>query len=276
MPGAWVTEHVGERANAQTSRCRPAVRHDLREIDPRPTIVVVPGNHDGAAWPCVTARRHVVLSPRCWPSSQRAFVEEDIAHDPRPSLIQRLMHAVARVWRPAGRGLPVATALRSAAPPLRQPEPTPAPRLRKLGLRDAVLRKRLLRSQFEPLVLSVARALATAHERGITHREVKPTHILFTSADAPCLIDMDAVAAVEHAPARLRDMREWKRMARRVRVLRAPRPAPPRQGVVATVTAVTARTAPPPTSIGAGPRRWRLRHVVIDTRHGPAGIAAAG
>jgi serine/threonine protein kinase len=66
-------------------------------------------------------------------------------------------------------------------------------------LHDAVLRQRLLRSQIEPLVLSVARALAVAHQRGIVHREVKPSHILFTSADAPCLIDFD-LASAELAP----------------------------------------------------------------------------
>lgn len=203
-------------------------------------------------------------------------------------MLRKLMQTVARMWRPAARGLPVATALQSTAPALPRPRPrppTPPPRLRRLGrlrlieqlargglgtiwrahdpdasedvvikilhrhlagnpeirarfarsarlmtelahpgvvrirepeaseqgfvyhvmdfcqhgtLHDAVLRERLLRSQIEPLVLGVARVLAMAHARGIVHREVKPTHILFTRADAPCLIDFD-LASAEHA-----------------------------------------------------------------------------
>jgi hypothetical protein len=262
-------------------------------------------------------RLHVLLSSRRWSASHEAFVEEeDVMRDrlpshenplaplwpipestpaaaaasllPRsPSLMRRLMQTVERVWRPAARGLPVATALRSAAPAPRRPRrrpPTPAPPPRSLGrlrlveqlwrgglgtiwrahdpqasedvavkvlhrhlaaspavlgrffrsarimaelahpnvvrirepeasdqgcsyyvmdyfahgtLHDAVLRERLLRSQIEPLVLSVARVLATAHERGIVHREIKPTHILFSPANTPCLIDFDLPSA-EH------------------------------------------------------------------------------
>lgn len=266
-----------------------------------------------------STRLHVLLSPRRWSPGQGAFVEDDDivraqlparenplaalwpvpGHapaaatapplQPQPSLARKLLHVVERVWRPAARGLPVATALRSTAPAPRRPRrrpPTPAPRLRRLGqlrlveqrwrgglgtiwrahdprtgedvaikilhrhlaaspeirgrffrsarimtelahpgvvrirepeasdqgvfyyvmdlfphgtLHDAVLRERLLRSQIEPLVLGVARVLAMAHERGFVHREVKPAHILFNRADAPCLIDFD-LASAEHAP----------------------------------------------------------------------------
>lgn len=62
-------------------------------------------------------------------------------------------------------------------------------------LRDAVLGGRFSSSQRLRIVLAIADALAYAHERGIIHRDVKPTNILVTEDGTPYLSDFDLVRA---------------------------------------------------------------------------------
>lgn len=62
-------------------------------------------------------------------------------------------------------------------------------------LRDAVLSGRFSSSQRLRIVLAIADALAYAHERGIIHRDVKPTNILVAEDGTPYLSDFDLVRA---------------------------------------------------------------------------------
>jgi len=62
-------------------------------------------------------------------------------------------------------------------------------------LRDAVINGRLSVSKRIQALLSVASALAFAHERGIIHRDVKPSNILVTEDGTPFLTDFDLVRA---------------------------------------------------------------------------------
>ena len=62
-------------------------------------------------------------------------------------------------------------------------------------LRDAVISGRLTVSQRLQALLSVAEALAFAHERGIIHRDVKPSNILVAEDGTPFLTDFDLVRA---------------------------------------------------------------------------------
>lgn len=62
-------------------------------------------------------------------------------------------------------------------------------------LRDAVINGRLSVSQRLQALLSVADALAFAHERGIIHRDVKPSNILVAADGTPFLTDFDLVRA---------------------------------------------------------------------------------
>lgn len=62
-------------------------------------------------------------------------------------------------------------------------------------LRDAVLRGRLSTAARVQMLIAVADALAFAHERGIIHRDVKPSNILVSDDGTPYLSDFDLVRA---------------------------------------------------------------------------------
>ena len=62
-------------------------------------------------------------------------------------------------------------------------------------LRDAVLGRGLSPGKRIQLLLAVADALAFAHERGIIHRDVKPSNILVADDGTPYLTDFDLVRA---------------------------------------------------------------------------------
>ncbi|MFY0532811.1 serine/threonine-protein kinase [Nannocystis pusilla] len=63
------------------------------------------------------------------------------------------------------------------------------------NLRDAVMSGRLSVSKRLQILLAVADALAFAHERGIFHRDVKPSNILVADDYTPYLTDFDLVRA---------------------------------------------------------------------------------
>ncbi len=62
-------------------------------------------------------------------------------------------------------------------------------------LRDAVMGGQLSVSRRLQMLLAVADALAFAHERGIVHRDVKPSNILVAEDGTPYLTDFDLVRA---------------------------------------------------------------------------------
>ncbi len=62
-------------------------------------------------------------------------------------------------------------------------------------LRDAVMGGALSVSRRLQMLISVADALAFAHERGIVHRDVKPSNILVAEDGTPYLTDFDLVRA---------------------------------------------------------------------------------
>ena len=63
-------------------------------------------------------------------------------------------------------------------------------------LRQAVLSGRVSQERVIPLILRVGRALAFAHDKGVTHRDVKPANILL-DGDFPKLTDFDLVRAFD-------------------------------------------------------------------------------
>ncbi|MDC0675008.1 serine/threonine-protein kinase [Nannocystis radixulma] len=63
------------------------------------------------------------------------------------------------------------------------------------NLRDAVMSGRLSVNKRLQILLTVAEALAFAHERGIFHRDVKPSNILVSDDFTPYLTDFDLVRA---------------------------------------------------------------------------------
>ena len=59
-------------------------------------------------------------------------------------------------------------------------------------------RKRLSVDEAFDVVLSMAKALAYSHERGVIHMDVKPENILFTATDAAKLTDFSGIIPEEH------------------------------------------------------------------------------
>jgi pSer/pThr/pTyr-binding forkhead associated (FHA) protein len=64
-------------------------------------------------------------------------------------------------------------------------------------LRQAVLKKTLSGEAVLPVILRVGEALASAHRKGLVHRDVKPANILLDAAGTPRLTDFDLVGAAD-------------------------------------------------------------------------------
>ncbi|HZV00928.1 MAG TPA: serine/threonine-protein kinase, partial [Planctomycetota bacterium] len=71
-------------------------------------------------------------------------------------------------------------------------------------LRDRLERGPLATERAVSVVLTVAKAMARAHEEGITHRDLKPENILFTEEGEPLVADLGLAR-----PAQGGDMSDW-------------------------------------------------------------------